>query len=295
MRAELVTTIARMRERIATERRLGHTVACVPTMGALHTGHGTLIDRARSASDVVVVTIFVNPIQFDQQADYEQYARHLEVDHAFCDARRVDVVFAPSAAEMYPETISTFVEVPDLARHLCGAFRPGHFRGVTTVVAKLFHIVQPDTAYFGEKDAQQLAVIQQMVLDLNFAVEIVPVPTVREPDGLALSSRNQRLTPEQRRIAPALFRALTAGRSTIAAGERQAVTVKAAVLQVLESEPALRFEYLEVVDSRMQPVATINGDVRLVAAVWCGGTRLIDNVLCGTAEPAIAEGAGSEG
>lgn len=295
MRAELVTTIARMRERIAAERRLGRTVACVPTMGALHAGHGTLIDRARAASDVVVVTIFVNPIQFDQKADYEQYARHLEADHAFCDARRVDVVFAPSAAEMYPETISTFVEVPDLARHLCGAFRPGHFRGVATVVAKLFHIVQPDTAYFGEKDAQQLAVIQQMVLDLNFAVEIVPVPTVREADGLALSSRNHRLTPEQRRIAPALFCALTEGRSTIAAGERQAVSIKAAVLQVLESEPALRLEYLEVVDSRMQPVATITGDVRLVAAVWCGGTRLIDNVLCGTAEPAIAEGAGSEG
>ena len=208
-------------------------------------------------------------------------ACNIEADRLFCEARGVDAVFAPAAEEMYPEPAGTFVEVPEVAQHLCGAFRPGHFRGVATVVAKLFHIVQPDTAYFGEKDAQQLAVIGQMVCDLNFPVRIVPVPTVREPDGLALSSRNQRLSPEERRIAPALYQALTAGRDLIAGGERDASKVKAAALRALASEPGIRLEYLEVVDTRMQPVERIAGVVRLAAAAWIGSTRLIDNVACG--------------
>jgi len=288
MRTELVTTIAQMREGMATARRQVRSVACVPTMGDLHAGHGALIERARAASDVVVVTIFVNAIQFNRRDDYEQYARHLDSDLRFCDARNVDIVFAPSAQEMYPEPIATFVEAPDLARHLCGAFRPGHFRGVATVVAKLFNIIQPDTAYFGEKDAQQLAIIQQMVRDLNFAVEIVPVATVREADGLALSSRNRRLTPGQRRMAPTLLRALTEGQRAIRSGERQAVKVIATVLDVLEGEAGVRVEYVEIVDARMQPVDYISGDVRLAAAVWLGSTRLIDNVLCRTAESAKA-------
>jgi pantoate--beta-alanine ligase len=278
MTAELVTTIADVRERVAAARRQARSVACVPTMGALHAGHGALIERARAESDLVVVTIFVNPIQFDRREDYRQYSRQIEADRGFCDARKVDIIFAPSAAEIYPEPVASFVDVPDLARHLCGAFRPGHFRGVATVVAKLFHIVQPDTAYFGEKDAQQLAIIRQMVRDLNFPVGIVAVPTVRESDGLALSSRNQRLTPEQRRIAPALFRALTEGQRAIAAGQRQSAKVKAAVLGVLEAEPCIRVEYVELVDPRMQPVEQVSGDVRLAAAVWLGSTRLIDNV-----------------
>ena len=280
MRAELVATIARMRELTAAARRQSRAVACVPTMGALHAGHGALIERARAAADVVVVTIFVNPMQFDRKDDYEQYARQLDADREFCDERNVDTIFAPPAEEMYPEPSATFVEVPDLGARLCGAFRPGHFRGVATVVAKLFHIVQPDLAFFGEKDAQQLAIIRQMVRDLNFPVEIAPVPTVREPDGLALSSRNQRLTAEQRRMAPALFRALSEGRRSIAGGERQAVKVKAAALEVLESEPGIRVEYVEVVDARMQPVDHITGDALLMAAVWIGTTRLIDNVGC---------------
>jgi pantoate--beta-alanine ligase len=183
---------------------------------------------------------------------------------------------------MYPGAMATFVEVPDLARHLCGAFRPGHFRGVATVVAKLFNIIQPDTAYFGEKDAQQLAIVQQMVRDLNFAVDIVPAPIVREPDGLALSSRNQRLAPEQRRMAPILLRALIEGQRSIAGGERQAAKAVATVLRVLEGEPDIRVEYVEIVDPRMQPVEYISGDVRLAAAVWLGSTRLIDNLLCRT-------------
>jgi pantoate--beta-alanine ligase len=249
-------------------------------MGALHAGHGALIERARAAADVVVVTVFVNPIQFDRSDDYRAYARFLDADREFCRARNVDMVFAPSPEEMYPEPLATFVEAPDLARHLCGAFRPGHFRGVATVVAKLLHIIQPDTAWFGEKDAQQLAIIRQMVRDLNFPVEIVSVPTVREPDGLAMSSRNQRLTPAERRQAPTLFRALNEGQRLIAEGERQAEAVKAAVLRLLEGQPGVRVEYVEIVDSRMQPVACISGEARLVAAVWFGATRLIDNLLC---------------
>jgi pantoate--beta-alanine ligase len=278
MSVEIITAISQMRGRSANARRQGRSVGCVPTMGALHAGHGALIEPARKASDLLVVTIFVNPIQFDRKEDYEQYARHLEADREFCDARDVDVIFAPSAAEMYPEPVATVVDVPEFARHLCGAFRPGHFQGVATVVAKLFNIVQPDAAWFGEKDAQQLAIIRQMVRDLNFPVDIVPVQTVRESDGLALSSRNQRLTPEQRRAAPAIFRALTEGQRLIAAGERQSAKVKAAALEVLENEPGLRIEYLEAVDSRMQPVDVITADVRLAAAVWAGSTRLIDNV-----------------
>jgi pantoate--beta-alanine ligase len=280
MNTELVTAIAPLRAAIAAARLDGRSVACVPTMGALHAGHGALIERARAASDVVVVTIFVNPLQFDRKEDYERYAMHLDADREFCDARGVDIVFAPSPEEMYPSGFATFVDVPDLARNLCGAFRPGHFRGVATVVAKLFNIVQPDTAYFGEKDAQQLALIRQMVRDLNFAVRIVPVATVREPDGLALSSRNRRLTPGERRVAPVLFRALSEGQRLIAGGERQTANVKTAVLNLLANQPGLRVEYVEIVDSRMQLADYIAGDVRLAAAVWLGPTRLIDNLLC---------------
>jgi pantoate--beta-alanine ligase len=250
-------------------------------MGALHAGHGSLIDHARAESDAVVVTIFVNPIQFDRKDDYQRYANRLESDLTFCELRNVDAVFAPSVEEMYPDPTATFVDSPDLSRHLCGASRPGHFRGVATVVTKLFNIVQPDAAYFGEKDAQQLALIQQMTHDLNFPIRIVPVPTVRESDGLALSSRNQRLTPEERLIAPMIYQALTEGRSMIENGERQTLQVKTAVSNRLTSQPAFRVDYVDIVDPRaMQPVDSISGDVRLAAAVWVGSTRLIDNVLC---------------
>ncbi len=278
MSIEIVNTIPRMRERVAAARREGRSIACVPTMGALHAGHGALIECARAASDVVVVTIFVNPIQFDQRDDYERYARNLSADREFSEARNVDLIFAPSAAEMYPEPGSTFVEAPELARHLCGAFRPGHFRGVATVVAKLFNIIQPDSAYFGEKDAQQLAIIRQMVLDLNFPIRIVPVPIVRERDGLALSSRNSRLTPGQRAVAPALYQALQAGQRLVGEGEQRAENVKRRVLEVLGGQPQFRVEYVEVVDSRMQPAGEIAPGARLLAAAWLGDTRLIDNV-----------------
>jgi pantoate--beta-alanine ligase len=284
MNLQVSGTIAEARERVWAARRAGKSIGCVPTMGALHAGHGALIERARAECGVVVVTVFVNPIQFDQPSDYERYARNLPADLAFCDARGVDLVFAPAVEEMYPAPAATFVEVPELSAHLCGRFRHGHFRGVATVVAKLFLIVQPDAAYFGEKDAQQLAVIDRMASDLNFPVRVIPVATVREPDGLALSSRNERLSPEERRAAPALYRALLEARCAIARGERDAEAIKAAALRTLASEPSFRSEYLEVVDPRsFQPVVEVTGNVRIAAAAWLGATRLIDNILCAVA------------
>jgi pantoate--beta-alanine ligase len=279
MKPELVNTIASARERCADLRRRGR-LGFVPTMGALHSGHGTLIQRARQECAVVVVSVFVNPIQFDRKEDYERYARNLPADTEFCAERGVDLIFAPEAAEMYPAPLKTFVEVSGLSERLCGHFRPGHFRGVATIVGKLFHIVQPDVAYFGEKDAQQLAVIQKMVDDLNFPLEIAPVPTVREADGLALSSRNERLTPEERRIAPALFEALQAAQKAVEAG-KSVEEAKAAGLSRLRGIRQMNVEYFEIADPDMQPVTRIAGPVRILAAVWLGRTRLIDNVLAG--------------
>lgn len=279
--AQLFRKIEEIREVLARVRRMGATIGFVPTMGALHEGHGRLIDRARQETDCVVVSVFVNPIQFDRKDDLEKYPRDLEADLKFCTQRNADLVFAPSVEEMYPEEQKTFVEVHGVSEGLCGAFRPGHFRGVATVVLKLLNIVQPHRAYFGEKDAQQLAVVRKMVLDLNVPVEIVPVPTVREADGLALSSRNQRLSPEERQIAPVLFQALVVAQKYIASGVKDPATVKAAASAVLARQPAIRLEYLEIVDPEsMQPVAAINAPVRVAAAVWLGSVRLIDNLLC---------------
>jgi pantoate--beta-alanine ligase len=277
---DLIKQIDEVRSRVLDCRRLGLMTALVPTMGALHAGHGALIERARREADVVFVTIFVNPIQFDRPDDYENYTLNLQTDLEFCAARGVDFVFAPEVKEMYPSPPDTFVEVPRVSEHLCGKFRPGHFRGVATVVAKLLNIVPADVAYFGEKDAQQLAVIERMVADLNIPIAIVPVPTVREADGLALSSRNQRLSPDERRVAPLLYRALEAAREKIAGGCRDATEVKEAGLELLRTESQIRVEYFEVADAQeMQPVEHIAGPVRIAAAVWLGSTRLIDNVL----------------
>jgi len=248
-------------------------------MGALHSGHEKLIQTARQECGIVVVSIFVNPLQFGPQEDYSRYPRPFGRDLEVCQREGVDMVFAPFVDEMYPETQLAFTEVMRVSEGLCGAFRPGHFRGVATVVLKLFNIVQPDRAYFGEKDMQQLAVIRRMVKDLNVPVEIVPVATVREADGLAVSSRNQYLDAEQRRVAPVVFRALQEAERWIRAGEKDAVKIRAAATQILKEAP-VRVEYFEVVDPEdMQPVATITGPVRVAAAVWLGTTRLIDNVL----------------
>jgi pantoate--beta-alanine ligase len=275
-----IATIAQMRRHLAGVRQSARTIGLVPTMGALHPGHGALLDRAGVECDHVVATIFVNPIQFDRREDYAAYSLNLDDDIAFCAARGVDTVFAPSPTEMYPEPSQTFIEVTVVSEEMEGRFRPGHFRGVATVVAKLFHIVPADRAYFGEKDAQQLAVIRRMVLDLNFPTEIVPVATVREADGLAWSSRNRRLSPEERRVAPALYQALALAQARLAAGCRCAAEIRRAALDRLAQEPRVRVEYVEVADAvTMTPVLEVSSPVRIVAAVWLGNTRLIDNVL----------------
>jgi pantoate--beta-alanine ligase len=275
----LVETIAGIRARVAAAREAGLSVGLAPTMGALHQGHAALIRRARAENGFVVVTVFVNPTQFNQAGDFDTYPRAMGEDLALCQSLGVDAVFAPETREMYPDELLTSVEVAEVSAGLCGAFRPGHFRGVATVVAKLFHIVAADRAYFGEKDAQQLAVIRKMAADLNFPVEIVAVETVREPDGLALSSRNRRLSPEDRRAAPELYRALQAAAARAKDGPAAA---REAALALLARVPGMRVEYLEVVDAgTMQPVEKIEGAVRIAAAVWLGGVRLIDNVGVG--------------
>jgi pantoate--beta-alanine ligase len=280
MSVELADSVAALRTRLAPWRRSGKAIGLVPTMGALHAGHVELIRRARAECGCVVVSIFVNPIQFDRNDDFDRYPRPMADDLRVCERQCVDVVFAPRAAEMYPRTQRAFVEVEKLTDHLCGAFRPGHFRGVATVVTKLFNIVQPERAYFGAKDAQQLAVIRRMVADLNMPLAIVEVPTVREDGGLAMSSRNAQLNPEQRRSATVLYQALAAAREQVAHGEREAAAVKQQALSLLARQPTVRLEYFEVVDSEeMQPVEHIERPVRIAAAVWVGATRLIDNVL----------------
>ena len=280
MNAVTIRTISELRRAVGEARRGDRTIGCVPTMGALHAGHGSLMGRARAECDFVVVTLFVNPAQFNDVSDYERYPRTLDADLAFSDARGVDAVFAPSAEEMYPREQQAFIDVGEVAEFMEGRFRPGHFRGVATVVAKLLNIVAPDKAYFGEKDAQQIAVVRRVVTDLNLPVEIVEVATVREPDGLALSSRNARLSPEQRQMAVALFEALSVARRCVEAGERDTATIKRCAAEVFLRFPALRPEYFEVADpERFVPVNRVDGPVRLAGAAWVGQVRLIDNVL----------------
>ncbi len=281
MTLTLVSEVAALRERIADARRTGGRVGLVPTMGALHLGHAELIERARLDCDTTVVTIFVNPLQFDRADDLQRYPRTLDADVELCDRMGVDLVFAPSPVEMYPTPPDCMVDVGHLADHLCGPFRPGHFQGVATVVMKLFAIAQPDAAYFGEKDAQQLAIIRRMVADLNVPVQIVGVATVREPDGLAMSSRNRHLTPTERQSALALFRALQTADRAISTGITDADAVGRLARETIPRDDAsLRLEYLEIVDpDSMQPIEKITGPVRVAGALWVGRTRLIDNVL----------------
>ena len=279
MTAEVADTVARVRAWREERRLAGQRVGFVPTMGALHRGHGRLIEVAREHSDAVVVSIFVNPLQFDRKDDLDRYPRTLDADLRICNELGVDCVFAPGVNEMYPVEPLCTVTVKRITDSLCGRFRPGHFDGVATVVSKLFDIVQPDNAYFGEKDAQQLAVIRRLVIDLNMPIEIVGVETVREDDGLAMSSRNTRLTPEERTKAIVLYRALREAERTIADGERDARVVERRAAAVIPSDASLRLEYLDVVDPvELQPVDTITGTVLVAGALWVGHTRLIDNV-----------------
>jgi pantoate--beta-alanine ligase len=276
MYVRVVHSVNKVREFLAGQKRIG----LVPTMGALHAGHEKLIQTARAESDILAVSIFVNPLQFGPSEDYSRYPRPLDLDLVTCERNGVDVVFAPQVEEMYPKPPVTSVEVGRLGEHLCGKFRPGHFRGVATVVLKLLNIVQPHAAYFGEKDMQQLMIIRRMVADFNVPVTIVGVPTVREPDGLALSSRNQYLTPEGRQAAPLLYRALQEAVIRIRSGERDVAAVREAGLRVLNTSSLIRVEYFEIVDAdELQPVVEIADSIRIAATIWIGNTRLIDNIV----------------
>jgi pantoate--beta-alanine ligase len=277
---DVIETIRGTRAAIAIRRSAGE-VGLVPTMGALHAGHASLIETARRDCATVVVSIFVNPIQFDRPDDLARYPRSLDADVALCQSHGVDLVFAPSAEEMYPTPLECGIDVGRLADHLCGRFRPGHFRGVATVVLKLLEIVGADRAYFGEKDAQQLAVVRRVVSDFNVPVRIVGVPTVREPDGLALSSRNQRLDPAERALAPALYHALQRIQADVASGSTDAGALTLAGASRIPVDDRLRLEYLEIVDpDYFQPVSTVDRPVIAAGALWVGNTRLIDNVKC---------------
>ena len=280
MLADLVESIARVRARLATERAPDHVVGLVPTMGALHAGHLRLIDQARRECQCVIVSVFVNPLQFDRADDLQRYPRELASDFDICNTHDVDIVFAPSADEMYPQPPRCLVDVTGLTNRLCGKYRPGHFQGVATVVTKLFQIVQPDRAYFGHKDAQQLAVIRRLVADLNIPVEIVGVDTVRETDGLAVSSRNQLLDPAERAMAPSLYAALREAERLVTSGITDAATVVQEAAGNIPDDPALRLEYLEIVDpDDVQPISQIDGPVLVAGALWVGSTRLIDNMV----------------
>ena len=260
----------------------------MPTMGALHAGHVRLIEQARSECGCIVVSIFVNPSQFDRAGDLDRYPRTLQADLDVCADASVDVVFAPAAEEMYPTAAECAVEVGRIADHLCGRHRPGHFRGVATVVLKLLQIVRPNRAYFGEKDAQQLAVIRHLVRDFNVPVRIEGVPTVRDIDGVALSSRNERLSPEERVLARSLHGALSEARRHISASERDPGRVTAAASLQFPQDGRLRLEYLEVVDpEHIQPVERIEGPVLVAGALWVGSTRLIDNLMCRPPAPPL--------
>jgi pantoate--beta-alanine ligase len=277
---QVLDTIAATRAAIGQRRSHG-AIGFVPTMGALHAGHASLIQHARRECDTVVVSIFVNPLQFDRPDDLERYPRSLEADVELCRAHGVDLVFAPAVSEMYPRPMEMAVDVGRLADHLCGKYRPGHFKGVATVVLKLLDIVQADMAYFGEKDAQQLAVVRRLVTDFNVPVRIVGVPTVREPDGLALSSRNLRLNAGERALAPCLYAALTRVATSIEEGGTNAAAITRDAATLIPADERLRLEYLEAVDPEdFQPVTTITGPVIAAGALWVGNTRLIDNVRC---------------
>ena len=284
-----LTTVAELRSVLDGERAVCHTVGFVPTMGYLHDGHLSLMRHARDDSDLVVASIFVNPLQFGAGEDLDAYPRDLDQDARLANGAGVDLLFVPSANEMYPAPVLTTVSVPQLSERLEGRARPHHFAGVATVVAKLFAIVGPCRAYFGEKDFQQLAVIRRMARDLSFPVEVVGCPTVRELDGLALSSRNSYLTPEEREAAPVVYRALRAGVATILAGERDPAAVTTLMSQIIEAEPPAQLDYAEVVDADSFRIPEpLTGNLRLLAAVRFGRARLIDNV--GVTVPAPTQG-----
>jgi len=276
---QVETTIRSARSWADNARAAGQVVGLVPTMGALHAGHFALIERARHECDRVAVSIFVNPLQFSAGEDLDRYPRTVDDDRRACEDRGVDMVFSPEASEMYPSPPAISVTAGALADRLCGRHRPGHFDGVCTVVTKLFQIMPAHRAYFGEKDYQQLMIIRHLAGDLNIPIEIVGCPTVRETDGLALSSRNRFLSQKSRKQAACIYAALTAARETIVSGEAEAATIAAGITDRLRAGGADRVDYVEIVDPRsLEPLDRIDRDARICVAARFGGTRLIDNI-----------------
>ncbi len=277
---KVVSTVNEVR--LALKAEPGLTWGCVPTMGYLHEGHLSLVRRARAESDRVSVSIFVNPTQFNSAEDLTAYPRDVDRDLHLLEAEKVDLVFTPTPTEMYPPGYQTYVDVGEVAKPLEGASRPGHFRGVATVVTKLFNILQPTRAYFGQKDAQQVAVIKQMVADLNFNLEVIVCPTVREPDGLAMSSRNARLNRAERQAATVLYRALTTARDAFESGERDADRLRSLMAATIAAEPLAHLDYVSVAHPEtLEELAQVKDRALLSMAVFIGKVRLIDNLICG--------------
>lgn len=275
----VLTDIAALRQQLAALRAEGKRCALLPTMGFLHEGHLSLVDHARAHADVVILSIFVNPLQFGPREDLASYPRDLERDVGLAEGRGLDLIFAPAGSELYPRQRPDITLVaPNLTDRLCGRFRPGHFEGVLTIVAKLFNLVEPDVAVFGQKDFQQSVLIRRMVADLNYPVRVVVAPIIREADGLALSSRNVYLNAEQRRAASALYRGLRAGQTVYTKGEREVARIRAAALEPLAAEPEIQVQYLELVETeRLEPVTHAQAGNVLALAAFVGSTRLIDN------------------
>ncbi len=277
---QVVKTIREVREIVNEWRKQGYTVGLVPTMGYLHEGHQSLISKSHEQNDRTVVSVFVNPIQFGPNEDLATYPRDLERDMHKVEEAGGDIIFNPEPSEMYPDHFTSFIDTTETTELLCGARRPVHFRGVCTVVGKLFNIVGPDRAYFGQKDAQQLATIKRFARDLNFNIEIVPCPIVREDDGLAKSSRNTYLSPEERKAAVILSQSLKKGKQAIENGEKDAKKVISIITESLETEPLAKVDYVEVVDfNNVQRIDQIKGETLVAIAVYIGKTRLIDNFI----------------
>lgn len=277
---EIIVQTKEMQQRAEQQRRQGTTIAFVPTMGFLHEGHLSLMREGRKRGDCLVTSIFVNPTQFGPAEDYDRYPRDLKQDLKLIQGAGVDICFTPAAAEIYPDGFQTSVEVERVTRNLCGISRPGHFRGVTTVVAKLFNIVKPHLALFGQKDYQQLIAIKQMVKDLNLDIEVIGMPTIRESDGLAMSSRNTYLNPKKRKEAARLYRSLLKGKELFAQGERSAATILQEVRSIIEEDKAAVIDYVKICDAHtLEDIEEIKGEAVIALAVKMGKTRLIDNII----------------
>jgi pantoate--beta-alanine ligase len=277
---EIIKTIKEMKEFSSQARRAGKIITFVPTMGFFHEGHLSLMREGRRRGDLLIVSLFVNPTQFGPNEDFKNYPRDFERDRNMAEGVGVDILFVPEATEMYPPDHQTIVRVEKVTRNLCGRSRPTHFQGVATVVMMLFEIVIPHVSIFGEKDYQQLVTIQQMVRDLHMSVEVVGMPTVREPDGLAMSSRNTYLLPEERKAALSLYHSLQKAKELLQKGEREAVRILSEMKGILQSEPIVRIDYVQICDAyTLQDVNRIQGDVVVALAAYLGKTRLIDNLV----------------